>query len=109
MQVLQLHGIKTLSVNGRMTTKDRSKVIQDFSSGGKGDPRVLILSSVGITGLNLPMACILVMVVRARRFIYFMSHDSRIFRILYGRLRTIVNCSAGSIECRRKRSCIFIG
>jgi superfamily II DNA or RNA helicase len=44
-----------------MPTTARAEVIKKFRNGGLNDPRVLVLSNVGMTGLNLPCANILIM------------------------------------------------
>lgn len=60
-QVLKLHQIDVLEYNGGMTQQQRGKVLETFRSGGGG--RVLLLSNVGATGLNLDIASILVIIV----------------------------------------------
>src|SRR5882724_9305841 len=58
-QVLKLHGISTLEVNGNLTAKQRQDSVTKFRQSNSDGPRVLILSEVGIVGLNLPCANIL--------------------------------------------------
>jgi hypothetical protein len=62
-QVLKLHGIDCLEVHGYMSPKDRNAAIAAFKASGRNGPCVLLLSQVGLTGLNLPVAHILVMLV----------------------------------------------
>ena len=63
-KVLKLHGIQTLQLNGSMNMSSRSQALQSFRSSDEKGPRVLVLSNVGMTGLNLPCANILVILVR---------------------------------------------
>lgn len=56
IQALKLHGIKCLSISGKMSPSERQNVINGFKHGGPGDPRVLFLSPCGTVGLNLPCA-----------------------------------------------------
>lgn len=46
-----------------MTVARRTKVIHQFRTSGVDGPRVLLVSIVGTTGLNLPFANILVSLV----------------------------------------------
>ncbi|KAI1787253.1 P-loop containing nucleoside triphosphate hydrolase protein [Ganoderma leucocontextum] len=59
-QVLGLHGIKYIEVNGSKQLSVRSKDIEKFRSSDRDGPRVCLLSNVGTMGLNLPQANILV-------------------------------------------------
>ncbi|KAK7677244.1 hypothetical protein QCA50_019838 [Cerrena zonata] len=59
-QVLNVHEIQYLSIDGGMTVARRTKVIHQFRTSGVDGPRVLLVSIVGTTGLNLPFANILV-------------------------------------------------
>jgi len=60
-KVLKLHQLEVLEYNGGMTQQQRGKVLENFRSSGGG--RVLLLSNVGATGLNLDIANILVIIV----------------------------------------------
>lgn len=62
LKVLELHGITTLQIHGKLSTTARTDVITQFRSSGRYGPRVLIISNVGLTGLNLPCANILIIV-----------------------------------------------
>ena len=63
VQVLSLHGIKNLQLQGKTRQNVCTDIISKFREGGVNDARVLVLSNVGLQGLNLPFANILVMVV----------------------------------------------
>lgn len=65
-QVLKLHGINVLEYNGGMTQQQRGKVLEAFRA--SGGTRVLLLSNVGATGLNLDVANILVIIVSVKCF-----------------------------------------
>ena len=60
LQRLALDGIKTVDINGGMSNAERAKVLDAFRRGGREDARVLILSIVGLQGLNIADANILV-------------------------------------------------
>ena len=61
---MELYGIETLQLNGDMSIAQRTQVSDKFRSSDRDSARVLLLSSVGMTGLNLPCAHILIMLVR---------------------------------------------
>ncbi|KAG1772227.1 P-loop containing nucleoside triphosphate hydrolase protein [Suillus placidus] len=61
-QVLELHGILTLQIHGKLSTSARTDIIAEFKNSMQDGPRVLIISNVGLTGLNLPCANILIIV-----------------------------------------------
>ena len=46
-----------------MSLQARKAVLKQFRDSGWDGPRVLIMSSVGVVGVNLDFACILIMVV----------------------------------------------
>ncbi|KAH9841961.1 P-loop containing nucleoside triphosphate hydrolase protein, partial [Rhodofomes roseus] len=60
LRVLAFYDIKYLVLNGDVPANKRPLIIDQFKNGGRDDPRVLVMSSVGITGLNLPEASILI-------------------------------------------------
>jgi len=64
IQVLALHGIECLEYHGGMSEIQRTRVLQAFRSDPNA-PRVLLLSNVGATGLNLDTACNLLIPVRS--------------------------------------------
>jgi SNF2 family DNA or RNA helicase len=65
-KVLNLYGIDVMEYNGGMTQQQRGKVLEAFrTNNGK---RVLLLSNVGATGLNLDVASILVIIVSVNFF-----------------------------------------
>lgn len=47
-----------------MSLAKRTAVLEQFRLSGRNGPRVLIISRVGMTGLNIPFANILVQLVR---------------------------------------------
>lgn len=63
-QVLDLHKIQSLQLYGKLSVAIRTSVVEKFKASGVDGPRVLILSDVGLTGLNLPCANILIIAVR---------------------------------------------
>ncbi|KAG2335271.1 hypothetical protein BDR05DRAFT_843481, partial [Suillus weaverae] len=63
VDILDLHGIRALELNGQTPMKKRKSILDDFrSSAGTKGARVLILSGVGTVGLNLACANIMVVV-----------------------------------------------
>lgn len=60
-QVLKLYNIQALEYNGKMSARQRAKILEKFR--GEDDIRVLILSDVGAEGLNLQCANIMIKVV----------------------------------------------
>ncbi|CUA73437.1 helicase SWR1 [Rhizoctonia solani] len=56
--VLDLSDIKYLEYNGSKSDVERNRAIKEFET--KDDTRVLLLSNVGTTGLNLPMASVVI-------------------------------------------------
>ena len=66
--MLGLYGIKTLAIHGKVNQSTRTEIIKTFRTSGVDGPRVLLLSSVGETGLNLPCANIMVVTVSSSHF-----------------------------------------
>lgn len=64
-QVLKLYGVEALEFNGSMTDKARSDSLAAFKDEKAGTPRVMLLSNVGTTGLNLDFANVLIIIVCA--------------------------------------------
>ncbi|KIK38068.1 hypothetical protein CY34DRAFT_91603, partial [Suillus luteus UH-Slu-Lm8-n1] len=62
LKVLELNGVQTLQIHGKLSTSTRTDIISQFKSSGRDGPRVLIMSNIGLTGLNLPCANILIIV-----------------------------------------------
>ncbi|KAG1838807.1 P-loop containing nucleoside triphosphate hydrolase protein [Suillus subalutaceus] len=62
MKVLALYGIQTLQIYGKLSMSTRTDIIAEFKNSGRDGARVLIISNVGLTGLNLPCANILIIV-----------------------------------------------
>ncbi|KAG1741204.1 P-loop containing nucleoside triphosphate hydrolase protein [Suillus occidentalis] len=60
LKVLELNGVQTLQIHGKLSTSTRTDIISQFKSSGRDGPRVLIMSNIGLTGLNLPCANILI-------------------------------------------------
>jgi Helicase conserved C-terminal domain len=61
--VLKLNGIKTLQLEGSTPVSRRPEIINQFKNSTADGPRVLIMSTVGLVGLNLPCANIMIKVV----------------------------------------------
>lgn len=53
-QLLKLHGIEAVLMNGSMPTSKRDEVLQCFNA--QDGPRVMVISKVGTTGLNMSRA-----------------------------------------------------
>jgi superfamily II DNA/RNA helicase len=68
-QVLDLHKIKCIELNGKMSPSARNNALTRFRRGGRDDARVLILSMVGTSGLNIAFANLLIMMV-CRHFVW---------------------------------------
>ena len=76
-----------------MTLPKRTGILQDFRQAGPTGPRVLIISSVGATGLNLAFANILIQLVSAfEEECMLLSHE---FRITIGRDKMTSSYSVG--------------
>jgi SNF2 family DNA or RNA helicase len=64
LTVLQLYGIargNMVTLNGLMTIANRKNAVEKFND--PAGPRIMIISGVGMSGLNLPVANILIMIV----------------------------------------------
>lgn len=53
-----------LELHGDIAPADRVRIIQRFKASTRDGPRVLLMSGVGVLGLNIPYANILIKVVR---------------------------------------------
>ncbi|KAG1772200.1 P-loop containing nucleoside triphosphate hydrolase protein [Suillus placidus] len=62
LKVLELNSVRTLQMHGKLSMSARTNIISQFKSSGRDGPRVLIMSNIGLTGLNLPCANILIIV-----------------------------------------------
>ncbi|KAI6029042.1 P-loop containing nucleoside triphosphate hydrolase protein [Pisolithus microcarpus] len=63
VDILSLYGIEVIELNGTMTLKKRQAAIDDFRTSTRmSGHRVLIISNVGMVGLNLACANIMVIV-----------------------------------------------
>ncbi|EMD31654.1 hypothetical protein CERSUDRAFT_127231 [Gelatoporia subvermispora B] len=58
--VLTLHGIRWVTINGAMTVHARQKALREFKNAGREGPRVMIMSGVGMVGMNIAFANLLV-------------------------------------------------
>lgn len=65
--MLNHHNIKSVSIHGKINHPQRVKILEDFKKGGRDDARVLLISNVGSTGLNIAFANILIIVVSGTR------------------------------------------
>jgi hypothetical protein len=92
IQVLKLYGIESLSINGAIPFKQRDMVVEQFVH--KPDsPRVLIFSSIGSAGLNLPIADVV---------IFFVSHQ---FCCVVVHFHLLARFNQGStLECARREA-----
>jgi hypothetical protein len=68
MQVLTLHGVESLAIDGTLSFEKRDRIVSQFHQ--PDSPRVLIISKVGSAGLNLSIADIV---------LYFVRHVARLF------------------------------
>lgn len=64
VKVLEIHGIKSLQLCGKTTSAARTRIVNQFRTSGADGIRVLVLSNVGQTGLNLPCANVMIIVDR---------------------------------------------
>ena len=71
---MSFYGIKCIEVNGLKTGRVRDDKLDKFRQSGRDDERVLLMSHVGKTGINLPEACILVVLVS---FFFGLYSDSK--------------------------------
>lgn len=62
-QILRLYGFAFVTVTGDMPPAKRAAMLKQFARGGRDGARLLILSAVGLVGVNLAIACILIIVV----------------------------------------------
>ncbi|KAH9828555.1 P-loop containing nucleoside triphosphate hydrolase protein, partial [Rhodofomes roseus] len=62
LQLLNAYGIKTVYVHGQMSAKKRAEAIAQFRNSDMTGPRVLVMSGVGATGLNLAWANIMIFI-----------------------------------------------
>jgi superfamily II DNA/RNA helicase len=87
---MTLHGIQVLRLHGSLSAAVKDDVLEQFKKSGVDGPRVLIVSDVGLTGLNLPCANIMVIVVRLFRnissCIHFPTHSPEMRRPVFGRM-----------------------
>lgn len=68
LDVLSVYGIRNVvTVNGKMSPKARKAAVDQFKM--PDGPRIMILSGVGTTGLNLQIAHILIIVVSLLNFV----------------------------------------
>ncbi|KZP14422.1 hypothetical protein FIBSPDRAFT_684637, partial [Athelia psychrophila] len=58
--VLRVYGVELLEFNGSMSEKAKAESLAEFKSEEDGTRRVMLLSSVGTTGLNLDFANVLI-------------------------------------------------
>ncbi|KAH9828575.1 P-loop containing nucleoside triphosphate hydrolase protein [Rhodofomes roseus] len=61
-KVFDFYGIKAVFLNGKLSAAQRERVVEDFRKAGADGPTVLVMSSVGATGLNLAWANIMIFV-----------------------------------------------
>jgi superfamily II DNA or RNA helicase len=64
-QVLEIHGIRSLQLHGKTGSAARARIVHQFKTSGADGIHVLVLSNVGQTGLNLPCANVMMIVVSA--------------------------------------------
>lgn len=62
-RVLALYGIESLVFSGLNSLGERTAILEKFKRSGRDGPRVLIVSNVGLYGLNVAFANILIVVV----------------------------------------------
>jgi hypothetical protein len=77
-----------------MSIPERTKNINAFKNVGPGAPRVLVISEIGITGLNLACANIMIIVVRVPNFALFLLLRVAFPRTLFGQAPRIANSLA---------------
>ncbi|EED80799.1 predicted protein [Postia placenta Mad-698-R] len=62
LPILRLYGFAFVTVTGDMPPAKRAAMLKQFARGGRDGARLLILSAVGLVGVNLAIACILIIV-----------------------------------------------
>ena len=62
-QVLKLHSIEVLELHGDVDPATRVEIRQRFKASTHDGPHVLLMSGVGVLGLNIPHPNILIKVV----------------------------------------------
>lgn len=63
VRILGQAGFNAVLYNSHLSMSQRDKILKDFRSKEEGKPSVLVLSQMGVHGLNLPIANVLVIVV----------------------------------------------
>lgn len=61
-QIFELYGIKVLAINGSMSYEKRASIVKTFRE--ESTYRVLAMSAVGTTGINLAFCRVLIFLVR---------------------------------------------
>ena len=93
---MELHGIKTLELNGYKSQKERATAIREFHAAK--DSLVLLVSNVANIGLNLQCANILIILVSHS---YLLSYSANVLvgyiRMLCGRRKKTPSSSVASI------------
>jgi TATA-binding protein-associated factor len=64
---MKLYGVDSLAIDGSMSFEKRDKVVAEFHA--ENSPRVLIFSSVGSAGLNLSIACKVILFVSRNSYL----------------------------------------
>lgn len=106
-QILALFGLKYIEVTGRLAPAARAAALKAFEQGGRDDPRILILSNVGMVGLNIACANILIIVVRSVSI--SCSCCSLHHRTRSGRLKRIHSSSVGFGDGPNRSWCTSTG
>lgn len=60
---MRLYDIDIVEFNGSMSEKAKAESLATFKSEKEGTARVMLLSNVGTTGLNLDFASVLIIIV----------------------------------------------
>lgn len=64
-QILSVFGIKCLEISGSMRAPERTQTLHEFRDNrDREKSRVLLISNVGMEGLNIHFACVLITLVR---------------------------------------------
>ncbi len=105
-QILKLHNIQTLELHGDVPITQRPEVTRRFVSATQDGPRVLLMTTVGLVGLNLPCSNILVKLVGVyclfSSILYTYSCRPKI-----GRHKMMSSLSDASIATHSPRLCMF--
>jgi hypothetical protein len=106
--MLNIHSFNSLQIHGKISQLARTNIINQFKNSGINGPCILVMLSMDQTGLNLPCANILVVLVRIILsilcFLIMADLNSLGYRIGSGLTAKIVNWKAAfSTTCSQSQ------